>query len=171
MINRILLAAQFAASAHFGQKRKYSGRPYIEHPLRVAGQIAIRTDATEEAVSAAYLHDVLEDTPVTYIAMYENFGIEVTNMVRALSHPPHSAGNRATRMALYREQLKAAPTIVQVIKLHDRLDNLREMGPEGDFNELYARETYALLEAIGDADPILAEEVRNQALNVGKGNR
>ena len=61
----ILKAAALAVRAHEGQKRKYTGFPYITHPARVAGRVGILPVVTEEMVAAAYLHDVLEDTTIT----------------------------------------------------------------------------------------------------------
>ena len=59
----ILKAAAFARRAHAGQRRKYNDRPYIVHPARVAGRVAAHPQATETMVAAAFLHDVVEDTP------------------------------------------------------------------------------------------------------------
>ena len=40
-MNLIIKAAQFAKYAHEGQVRKYTGRPYVEHPMRVAGEVSM----------------------------------------------------------------------------------------------------------------------------------
>lgn len=61
--NKIIQAAQFAAQAHQGQARKYTGRPYIEHPGRVAARVMVLRDVAEPVVCAAWMHDVLEDCP------------------------------------------------------------------------------------------------------------
>ena len=56
---RIWRARQFATVAHQTQTRKYSGRPYIEHPLAVARMVA-RFDHDEDMVIAALLHDTVD---------------------------------------------------------------------------------------------------------------
>lgn len=56
-------ATVVAATAHCGQRRKYTNEPYIVHPLEVI-QILMQHGITDEVIlSAAVLHDVIEDTP------------------------------------------------------------------------------------------------------------
>lgn len=59
-------AARFARDAHKGQSRKYTGRPYIVHPMNVA--VLVKNHYTgphyDEAIAAAWLHDVVEDCGV-----------------------------------------------------------------------------------------------------------
>src|SRR5436305_1148190 len=72
-------AYQRAASAHEGQKRK-SGEPYMIHCVAVAQTLAeLRMDA--QTISAALLHDVVEDTPITLEDIEKEFGIEVARLV------------------------------------------------------------------------------------------
>ncbi|MDP3439983.1 MAG: HD domain-containing protein, partial [Azonexus sp.] len=78
-IARIKAAYAFAAVAHAHQKRM-SGEAYITHPLAVAGAIVEwRMDA--DAIVAALLHDVLEDTGTTKHELAELFGKEVAELV------------------------------------------------------------------------------------------
>lgn len=58
----------FANKAHAGQKRKYTGEDYIVHPMRVAfaGIYAGGYTAKPTAIAASLLHDVIEDTSVTF---------------------------------------------------------------------------------------------------------
>lgn len=162
----IIKAAQFAARAHAGQFRRVTGRPYIEHPARVAALVAIRQDHSSEwdhevCVAAAFLHDVVEDCGVTYEQLDEEFGSRaVTAIVRALTKPPLSAGKRAERQAMFLTQLKCAGRDVQTIKLIDRLDNLREIdGDKEDFIRLYCKETRELVCAIGEAAVDVSTEI------------
>jgi GTP pyrophosphokinase len=72
-------AYEFAAQAHEGQTRK-SGEPFIEHPVNTALYLAdLRLDSI--ALTAALLHDVIEDTPVTYDELSSRFGDEVAKLV------------------------------------------------------------------------------------------
>ena len=79
----ILKAAHWAQALHSGQKRA-SGEPYIIHPLNVAKiLIGLQLDAT--AITAALLHDVLEDTIVTRQEIYEKFGRDVEHLVNGVT--------------------------------------------------------------------------------------
>ena len=79
----ILQAAYWAQSLHAGQKRA-SGEPYIIHPINVARiLIGLQLDAT--AITAALLHDILEDTDTTRQEIYERFGREVEHLVNGVT--------------------------------------------------------------------------------------
>ncbi len=87
----VLSAARFAAAAHEGQARK-TGEPYVSHCVEAALIVERnlpRRDAEagrqRAAVMAALLHDVLDDTPVTYAALEEAFGPQVAGMVAQVS--------------------------------------------------------------------------------------
>ncbi len=177
MTDFLIRAAQFAAKAHAGQTRKHSGRPYIGHPMRVAGAVMLRPDVDkggigEQIVAAAWCHDVLEDTPVTVEQLGEVLGPVATTIVVELTHLPLSAGNRAKRQALYFERLAAGSYEAKIVKMLDRVDNLDETFSyllvamdEGDalFAELYAHESLLLADAIGSADPALCGGLRAAA--------
>ena len=60
---------EFATKAHEGQKRRYTHEDYIIHPREVAIEVGKRkrfTNHLNGMVAAAFLHDVIEDTPVTF---------------------------------------------------------------------------------------------------------
>ena len=79
----ILQAAYWAQSLHAGQKRA-SGEPYIIHPINVAHiLIGLQLDAT--AITAALLHDVLEDTATTRQEIYDRFGRDVEHLVNGVT--------------------------------------------------------------------------------------
>jgi len=78
-------AAAIARRAHQGQVDK-AGQPYIGHPSRVAGLVRERLDGDEFAVAAAWLHDTLEDTPVTeHDLACQGFPPAVTRAVEAVT--------------------------------------------------------------------------------------
>lgn len=83
MINR---ARKFAEAAHgaINHKRKYTGVPYIVHPASVAKLVSSVTDNIE-MICAAWLHDVVEDTPVTLEEIGSEFGGNVVNLVSDLT--------------------------------------------------------------------------------------
>ena len=76
-------AYRFSEEAHDGQSR-LSGAPFIEHPLAVAEILAdLRLDTT--TLTAALLHDTVEDTDVTLEVITERFGDDVTRIVDGLT--------------------------------------------------------------------------------------
>lgn len=160
----ILDAAQFAAKCHEGQVRRVTGRPYIEHPIRVAGAVAIRPGSTKEMVAAAFLHDVMEDCGKTWGDIVRVAGFEVADMVEALTKPSKEVGNREKRNRVFMDTLKARPSEVQIIKLADRLDNLREMaGDKPEFIWLYCKESKELVREIGHAAEDLKKNILDEA--------
>ena len=83
--DRELIANAFrvARAAHGTQTRK-SGGPYILHPLAIALTLAeMRMDAA--SIATAMLHDVLEDTELTYEDLRREFGIEIAQLVLGLT--------------------------------------------------------------------------------------
>lgn len=82
-LKNIESAYQFAREAHQGQKR-YSGDPFISHPLHVANTIA-SWGLDEASIKAALLHDVLEDTPVTYKDIQKKFGSKIAFLVNSVT--------------------------------------------------------------------------------------
>jgi len=126
-------ATAFAAEKHSSQRRKNKTQnPYIEHPIRVANLVAIETDNVI-ALSAALLHDTIEDTDTTAEEIYENFGGDVMNLVLAVSDDKRLP--KAERKRLQVEHAKTAPTLAKLIKMADALDNMRGLvgkeKPEG----------------------------------------
>ncbi len=71
-------AADFAAQAHgsIDQRRKYTNAPYIDHPRAVA-KLVEEAGGDEAMICAAWLHDVVEDTPVTGDEIDERFGQDI----------------------------------------------------------------------------------------------
>lgn len=144
---------------HGDQKRRYTGEPYVAHPVEVAGIIAGRGWCGVDALAAALLHDVLEDTSATFDDVAAVAGEKVARMVLALTNAP--GRNRAMRKAADRERLAGAGAVVQTIKIADLLSNapcIREHDPK--FWVTYRKEALDLLDALVDADAGLREELR-----------
>ena len=77
-------ALQFATAAHEGQVRKYTGEPYINHPVEVMR--IVKTVSDDPAMhAAALLHDVVEDTDVTIEDIVREFGDDVAQLVDDLT--------------------------------------------------------------------------------------
>jgi GTP pyrophosphokinase len=123
-------AYHFSEAAHEGQFRK-TGDPYIVHPLAVANILA-ELHLDPQALTAALLHDVMEDTSVTKGEISRKFGKNVAELVDGVSkldriefatHEEHQAES-------FRKMLLAMARDVRVIliKLADRLHNMRTLG-------------------------------------------
>jgi GTP pyrophosphokinase len=143
-ISQLQSAYQFSEQAHEGQFRK-SGEPYISHPLAVANILA-QWHLDTQALTAALLHDVMEDTSVTKTEISRNFGRPVAELVDGVSkldkiefetHAEAQAEN-------FRKMLLAMARDVRVIliKLADRLHNMRTLeAVESEQKRRTARET------------------------------
>jgi (p)ppGpp synthase/HD superfamily hydrolase len=83
-MNTIDQAIQFAAMAHKNQTRKSTNIPYITHPISV-GMLLQKAKCSEEVIVAGILHDVLEDTPISYNELAEQFGVKIANLVVSAS--------------------------------------------------------------------------------------
>ncbi len=128
-IRLILEAYRFSEEAHQGQNR-LSGEPYITHPLAVAGALAEwRLDA--QAIIAALLHDVMEDTAVSKTEIVERFGSQVAELVDGLSKLERIEfqSYQEAQADNFRKMLMAMARDLRIvlIKLADRLHNLQTM--------------------------------------------
>ncbi len=165
MTNIVERARVFATAAHaaVGQTRKYTGEPYVVHPIEVSELVA-SVGGTEAMVAAALLHDVLEDTEVTVDVLEELFGSEVADLVLWLTDiSKPEDGNRSTRKALDRQHSAAAPAAAQTIKVADLISNTRtivEFDP--GFARTYLEEKRLLLEVLTRANPALLDQAKNQ---------
>ena len=113
----------FAVKAHAGQTRKYTGDDYIVHPMAVADMVE-KHGGDEVQVCAALLHDVVEDTTVTFDDIRDNFGGDIAIMVRWLTDTSKpSDGNRRIRKGIDAKRLAEAPAEAQFVKLADLIDN------------------------------------------------
>ncbi len=125
----ILKAYQLAKSQHGDQCRK-SGEPYIIHPLQVAYTMA-SLDMDAETISAALLHDVVEDTPVTIEDIRKMFGESVENMVAGVTklNKLKYTTEQEQQVEDYRKMFLAMGKDIRVIliKLADRLHNMRTL--------------------------------------------
>lgn len=115
-------ALEQARSDHAGQVRNGSGgMPYIEHPIRVAALLD-EEGYGEEALAAALLHDVVEDSGTTLDELREKFGGEVAGLVGAMTDDEEIEDYRE-RKAEHRERLAAAPHEAMAIYGADKLTN------------------------------------------------
>jgi RelA/SpoT family (p)ppGpp synthetase len=128
-IGRIEEAYQFSDAAHQGQFR-LSGHPYISHPLAVA-EIVADWQLDAQAVMAALLHDVMEDTAISKEQITDRFGKPVAELVDGLSKLDkiEFQSQADAQAENFRKMLLAMARDVRVIliKLADRLHNMRTL--------------------------------------------
>ncbi|AZT82696.1 RelA/SpoT family protein [Marinobacter sp. NP-4(2019)] len=130
-INQVRRAYYYAEQAHEGQMRR-SGDRYITHPLAVAHILAdLKLD--HQSLMAAMLHDVIEDTGIPKDALSDQFGEDVAELVDGVSKLTQiEFRSRAEAQAenFQKMTLAMARDIrVILVKLADRLHNMRTLGP------------------------------------------
>jgi len=134
----------FAANAHRGQMRK-SGDPYFIHPTSVAGVIAeLKLDVA--SICAGLLHDVAEDTEVSIPEIETGFGREIAQLVDGVTKLGNLTfqSKEDKQAENFRKMLVAMARDIRVllIKLCDRLDNMRTMDSmKEEARERISRET------------------------------
>lgn len=127
MFDNFVDALKFAAEKHTTQCRKGCDLvPYINHPIKVAHMLlTIGKEADFDLLTAALLHDILEDTCTTGAEMREKFGDRVTDIV--LEVTDDMAMNYEDRK---RSQIKNAPFLsadAKKIKIADKISNIEDM--------------------------------------------
>lgn len=168
MMNTVERAKVFATAAHaaVGQTRKYTGEPYIVHPIHVMS-IVKTVPHTDAQLAAALLHDTVEDTGVTIELIESEFGSEVAELVSWLTDVSKPAdGNRAVRKQLDLEHTAQAPAAAQTIKLADLISNTASIVQHDlKFAETYLKEKAALLRVLTKGDPTLYSWAQATLLN------
>ncbi|MEF9940834.1 MAG: HD domain-containing protein [Lachnospiraceae bacterium] len=118
-------AIEFATKAHDGQFRKGTKRPYIVHPVEV-GDIVSSMTKDEEVISAAILHDTIEDCPgITEKILCERFTPRVAQMVAQESEDKSRSWMERKQHTV--ERIRYATHNVQMIGLADKLSNMRDI--------------------------------------------
>ena len=156
-------AIKFATKAHGNQKRKYTGEPYITHPIAVM-EIVRTVPHTEEMLVAAVLHDTVEDTPVTLADIKAEFGTKVMKLVEGLTDVSKPEdGNRKTRKAMDRAHTAKQSAEVQTIKLADLIHNTESIGRfDPKFYKVYREEKIRILDILKLGDRSLMHIAQQQ---------
>ncbi len=125
---RLRDAFEFAWEAHLPQRRK-SGEPYIIHPVNVARIVAEELELGADPVIAAFLHDVVEDTPYTIEDIRERFGDEVAFLVDVVTKKKGDKVVQSKQIDNFKQILASMQYDVRalLIKLADRLHNMRTL--------------------------------------------
>jgi guanosine-3',5'-bis(diphosphate) 3'-pyrophosphohydrolase len=148
-----------AETAHTGQMRD-EGTPYIVHPVRVAVSLADELEIySPQLICGALMHDVIEDSPATREEITDMFGEEIARIVWLLTK-----FDDVSLPAYLRAIEEAANTGAPLVKLCDRLDNLRFLAhsPKAEKKRRYIRTTEAFyLPLAARTNSYLYEELQN----------
>lgn len=127
-MTRIKEAFELAREAHAPQKRK-TGEPYIFHPLAVALIAAKELQLDANSVTAAFLHDVVEDTPITNDEIQKKFGEDVAFLVRVVTKQKKDKYEMSKQLDNFKQMLNSVQYDIRplLIKLADRLHNMRTL--------------------------------------------
>lgn len=150
-IAKITVAYEYALKKHKGQLRK-NGDPYVYHVLSTAYNLVLwHLDIA--SIEAGLLHDILEDTPTTFEELVTEFGLEVANLVLAVTKVSHFAKEKRKEIKanyLRKLYLSLAHDIrVIIIKMADRLHNIRTINfLSKEKQQIIAKETLEVYASI-----------------------
>lgn len=156
-------ALVFAVTKHADQKRKYTGEPYIVHPIGVAQLVQSHCKINDEPqakteimMAAALLHDTVEDCGVTFEQIFDEFGAEIRDLVwwltdctKGLAYKS-SKTPRNVRKNIVHFLFEHAPPEALVIKGLDIIHNAQTIFlNDRGFGPVYLSEVMALYDRIG----------------------
>jgi len=171
-------AIRISAVAHKSQKRKSSGIPYIAHPMSVCLILTKAGFHDETILAAAVLHDVIEDTDLTFEQLADDFSDEVVQYVKEMTEEKEtSQGEKRSwrdRKQDHIEVMRHATQGARAIELADKLHNLEAMlfdlqsesrhefwGHFGASPEEIVQYYHSMIEAAGQSDQRLELLVKN----------
>lgn len=143
-------ALAYATKAHSGQTRS-DKTPYIAHPVRVAKNIEQfkKSHNIDALISAAYLHDTIEDSDTTFEDLEKMFGGLVASLVQELTSDKEKIEKMGKTEYLI-HKMKGMTTWALAIKLADRLDNVSDLKTAKNpaWRQKYKKETEEILNRI-----------------------
>ena len=151
MMEKVTKAIEFAAKAHDGMERKKDKTPYILHPLEAAVIVGSMTE-DRDVISAAVLHDVVEDTEITIEEIEENFGSRVRKLVESETEdkradlPPEDTW-RIRKEESLKELAECVDTDVLMLWIGDKLSNMRS------FYRIWKTEADSMWQSFNHKDP------------------
>lgn len=167
MMNLIARATLFADQAHDGQLRKFSGLPYISHPMEVM-QIVRGVTNDDDVLAAAVLHDVIEDCDVTYTDLMLEFNENIAHLVYQVTNAADDEdGDRIVRAYINRNVMANASDDAQTIKLADIISNLSgiDLALECDpaWAKMYLEEKVDMINVLTRGDATLKKRAASLA--------
>jgi len=160
-------ALKFAAEAHNNQIVPGTNMPYIVHLTSVCMEVmAVLNDGNNYdvilAIQAALLHDVIEDTDVTFEQLKNEFGMSTANAVLALTKNKSLTKQQQLSDSLRR--IKEQPKEIWMVKLADRITNLQ--CPPANWTKQkifqYKIESQEIYSTLGSACEVLSERLKQK---------
>ena len=151
MMDKVTRAIEFAAEAHDGMVRKKDKTPYILHPLEAAVIVGSMTE-DRDVISAAVLHDVVEDTEITIEEIEKSFGSRVRALVESETEdkradlPPEDTW-RIRKEESLEELACCGDRDVMMLWLGDKLSNMRS------FYRIWKNEGDSMWQSFNQKDP------------------
>lgn len=126
-IHRFIQAVDFAASKHRNQRRKdEEASPYINHPIALTRVLKVEAGVSDpDVLSAALLHDTIEDTETTYEELEREFGPRIASIVAEVTDD--KALPKDERKRLQVEHAAHISREAKLVKLADKICNVRDM--------------------------------------------
>lgn len=151
-------AVEFAL-AHHGDQTRPTGAPYLEHLLETVEVLVVGAGVTDPTVlTAAVLHDVVEDTPCTVAQVAQRFGPQVAELVRWATKPdPGPGADKQAVRETYLRSFATAPRAAKLVKLADRVSNVQTLDRmDAAFQRRYFAETVAHIVPLAAGEPWFA---------------
>lgn len=150
--NKSKIALRFATEKHKGQIRKGKNpKEYITHPINVAKLIEKykgNSSNIDELITAAYLHDTIEDTDATYYELLENFGPLPASIVMEVTSNKEMQNLIGKNVYLSLKMLSMT-NYALTLKLCDRLDNIMGLDDvDYEFRQEYINETIYIVDKL-----------------------
>lgn len=146
-MSNIQKAIEFASIVHEGQTRS-DGTPYFNHVKRVGELVREYTD-DDDMITAAYLHDTVEDTFVTLELLEADFNSKVAQVVQSLTNNSEELNALGKTRYMMKKMVTLDPDVL-LIKLCDRLDNVSDLktAKSVTWAKKYANQTFAMLQVL-----------------------
>lgn len=167
-VNEALL---FAAIKHEGIKMKKPDVAYVAHLQGVCLEAVcgclngnVNVDL-EKIMILSLLHDTIEDTDVTYGEIKDKFGEEIANGVMALTKNDNLPYEIRMKDSL--DRIKKQSVEVSIVKLADRLFNLKDIPPTWDANKVqsYREQAKIILSELGSSNEYMAKRLQEKINN------
>lgn len=164
-------AYKFASHVHNGLLLPGTDLPYIVHVTLVTMEVIAalqyeKNRDSELAIQCALLHDVIEDTKITYDQVKETFGLQVADGVLALSKD--ETLEKTNRMADSLNRIREQPHEIWMVKMADRITNLHPPFPtHWDVKriDLYRKEAQTIHDALAESSPYLSKRMETIITN------
>lgn len=166
---KYLKALKFAAQAH-GEQKTPHGLPYLTHICSVAMEVIhaceqsnAEVEKADFAITVALLHDVIEDTNVSYDDIFDEFGLETAEAVDALSKDK-TIESKNEQMSDSINKLLAQPYEIQMVKLADRITNMQKPPQGWDAQKIYAymQEAKFILSCLKNSNVYLSQRLEEK---------